>query len=122
VQIALQNSAAPVGLIDSLLANLAANLEMDDKVLGSLTGLNIAVKSNNGALKIFGSSSGGAKLLSRLFFLGESSDEDIAQRAKALSSVIQGLMSGQDGADRGMQPLVEIIHDGLNTPTASSLS
>jgi len=122
VQIALQNSAAPVGLIDSLLANLAADLDMDDKVRGSLTGLDVAVKSNNGAVRTFGTSSGGAKLLSRLFFLGESPDEDIAQRAKALSSVIESSMSGQDGVDRGVQPLVDIIHNGLNTPTASSLS
>lgn len=122
VQIALQNSAAPVGLVDSLLVNLAADLEMDDKVLGSLRGLDIAVRSNNNAIKIFGTSSGGAKVLSRLLFLGESPDEDIAQRAKALSSVIQGSMSGHEDLNKRTQSIVEIIHNGLNTPTASSLS
>lgn len=122
VQIALQNAAAPVGLVDSLFAILAADLDMDDKVLGSLRGLDIAVKSNINAVKIFGTSSGGAKLLSRLFFLGESPDEDIARQAKALSSVIQGSMSGHEDLNKRTQSIVEIVHNGLNTPTASSLS
>ena len=121
VQTALHNPAAPAGLVDSLLVTVANGLEIEDKVLGSLQVLNIAVKSNGDALKGFSTSSGGPKLLSRLLFLAEYPDEGVAGQAKALIAEIQGPMSRREGFSRGMEPIVEIIKNGLDTPTAFSL-
>ena len=121
VQTALHNPAAPASLTDNLLTVVADSLGIEDKVLASLEGLSLIEKSNMGALKTFGTSSSGTRLLSRLLLLAETSDEETAGKARALSTMLQGIMSSEEGVSKARDPIIRIIETGLETPTPSSL-
>ena len=121
VQTILRNPATPSELVNNLITTSAHSLHVESKTLISLEMLSMTAKSKRDALRSFTTSTGGTKLLSRLLSLSESPEELVAEKAKAFSLTIQGIVSDNEGLGKGLNPIIKIIQEGLATPTLSSL-
>lgn len=119
---ALKSSAnvlAPATTED-ILANMTAALAIEDKAPSALHGFGEISKQNATVLKEFMSTPEGSKLLPKLLFLAESSDEDVAHTASDLNGLIQSTML--QGGSGSQQTMFEVIQNGLNEAAANSVS
>ena len=121
VQAILRNPATPAELVNNLIATSADSLHVESKTLISLEMLSMTAKRKRDALRSFATSTGGTKLLSRLLSLSENPEESVAEKAKALSVTIQGIVLDNEGLSKGVNPIIKIIRQDLATPTLSSL-
>ena len=121
VETTIRNPAAPVDVVDGILSTMFNGLAVDETIRKSLHGLETAVKSNSDALLTFANTTEGSKLLSRLLFLAESPDADVANQAVSISNAVQGVMSGEKGPSQFKSSLLDVVSQGLDTPTAASL-
>ena len=122
VNAALSNPLAPADLTDSLLTSMTKSLSLQDQRAAGLRGLELAIKHGGQAVKHFSMSTEGSDLHSRLLFLTESSDHELAVQARVLSSAIEGILASGKGPNQKMRSMIEIINKGLDTADATSLS
>ena len=122
VNAALSNPSAPEDLTDSILASMTESLSLQDQAEAGLCGLELAIKHSGQAVKNFSISAEGSNLLSRLLFLTQSSDHELAVQARTLTSAIEGILASEKGSNQAMRSMVEIINKGLDTADANSLS
>ncbi|KAL8831212.1 MAG: hypothetical protein Q9191_000993 [Dirinaria sp. TL-2023a] len=121
VQTTMRNPATPADVVDSLLSTMLDGLAVDEQAWKCLHGLDISVKTNKGALLTFANTPKGSNLFSRLLLLAKSPDAHIASQADSLSNTIQDVLSGEKGLAQVKRSLLEVVSDGLDRPTASSL-
>lgn len=122
VNAALSNPSAPADLTGSILASMTESLSLHDQAAAGLRGLELAIKHSEQAVKNFGVSTGGSNLLSRLLFLTQSSDPELAVQARTLTSAIEGILASEKGSNQTMRSLIEIINKGLDTADTNSIS
>lgn len=122
VMAAIRNPAAPKSLTDEVLSNMTEGLSINSKSTTGLHGLELTIKHNAGTVTDFARSPGGSSLISKLLLLAESPDDEIAQRARDTSTIIEQALEAQGGVDHTTNPLIEIIKKGLRTAEVDSLS
>lgn len=122
VNAALSNPSAPAELTDLLLARMTESLSLQDQAEAGLRGLELAVKHSGQAVKNFILSNEGSKLLSRLLYLTQSLDNELAVQARTLTSAIEGILTSEKDSNQAMRSMVEIINKGLDTADANSIS
>ena len=123
VTASMLNPSVPIDLTDELLTTITESLALDNRVATGLCGIEMAVKHNSQAIKMFSTSSKGSEMLSRLLFLADSSPHDeISLQAKSLSTSIDSILSNDKGPHLGFGPMVEIINKGLETASSTSIS
>ncbi|WEW54912.1 hypothetical protein PRK78_000339 [Emydomyces testavorans] len=116
VSVVLHNPARHNGTSNHILNRLLESLSVDDKVLEALHGLTDIVDLE--PVKTFITGAEGSKLISKLLFLSESPNDDIAHLADALQVNVSKLMKGKVG----FKPTVEIIQNSFENVGEESLS
>ena len=122
VMAAISNPVAPRSLTDEVLANMTEGLSISSDRATGLYGLEMTMKKSPSKVTEFARSSQGSSLLSKLLLMGDSYDDEIAQRAKNASTMIEKAISAQGGTGLSTNSLIETITRGLDTAEAVSLS
>ena len=122
VTAAVENPVVPRKLTDEILSSMTDSLSIDDETPGALYGFELVTKQNEAVMEQFRSSRKGATLLSRLLYLGESSDPEAAQEAQKLALTIRGLLSREGTSELARDSMIEIIKTGLGSADSTTLS
>ena len=119
---AMKNPDLPSALADNMLSTLTNGLSIENSPEVALHGLTLAVRHNRRGLKGFSTSKQGPVLLSRLLFLAESSQRNVAHNARDLNTSIQAIISSDENSNTAHRSMIEIINKGLDTAERNSLS
>ena len=119
---AMKNPDLPTALADNILSTLTCSLSIDNSPEVALRGLTLAVRHNRRGLKSFSTSEQGPVLLSRLLFLAESSQRNVAHDAQDLNTSIQTIIASDENSNIAHRSMIEIINKGLDTAERNSLS
>ena len=119
---AMKNPDLPTALADNMLSTLTRSLSIDNSPEVALRGLTLAVRHNRRGLKSFSTSEQGPVLLSRLLFLAESSQRNVAHNARDLNTSIQTIIASDENSNIAHRSMIEIINKGLDTAEKNSLS
>lgn len=122
VMAALGNPDAPRDLTDELLADMTNTLSIEEDITACLEGLQLTIQRNARVMKDFAQSQHGPNILSKLLFLAESPDITIREKAHTLSTTIEAILSNDEGSDRAIDSIIEIINQGIETAEQDSLS
>lgn len=122
VMAALGNPDAPRDLTDELLADMTNSLSIEEDITACLEGLQLTIQRNALVMKDFAQSQHGPIILSKLLFLAESPDITIREKAHTLSTAIEAILSNDEGSNRAMDSIIEIINQGIETAGQDSLS
>lgn len=119
---ALGNPDAPRDLTDELLADITNSLSIEKDIKACLEGLQLTIQRNARVMKDFAQSQHGLNILSKLLFLAESPDITIREKAHTLSTAIEAILSNDEGSNRAVDSIIEIINQGIETAGQDSLS
>lgn len=122
VNAALSNPSAPADLTNLILANMTESLSVHNEAAAGLRGLELAIKHSGQAVMNFSVSTEGSNLLSKLLFLTQSSDPELAVQARTLTSAIKEILASEKGSHQSMRSIIEIINKGLDTADTNSLT
>lgn len=122
VMAALGNPDAPWDLTDELLADMTNSLSIEEDITACLEGLQLTIQRNARVMKDFVQSQHGPIILSKLLFLAESPDITIREKAHTLSTAIEAILSNDEGSNRAIGSIIEIINQGIETAGQDSLS
>ena len=122
VMAAISNPVAPRSLTDEVLANMTEGLSINSDRAAGLYGLEMTMKESPSKVTEFARSSQGSGLLSKLLLMADSYDDELAQRAKNASTMIEKAFSAQGNTGLAANSLIETITRGLDTAEAVSLS
>lgn len=109
-------------LVEETLANLANSLSDPHKQLHVLHPLEEFASQNPDLMRRFISSALGAQLLPSLLSLTEGGNEETAQHAARINTLIQRIVSHSADGKASGQPMVDLIQNGLNEASDMSLS
>lgn len=110
---------APVAAAAAL-ETLLASLSIDNKQPGALTGLALLSDQDKAIMKAYMASNDGSHLLSRLLYLSESPNDDLAHQAESLAGKMRSLLE-EDGTGAVTRSNVELVHQNLTNVDAESL-
>ncbi|EER26661.1 C3HC4 type (RING finger) zinc finger containing protein [Coccidioides posadasii C735 delta SOWgp] len=116
IVVILDNDAFSAGIANRILNRLVESLSVDIVVIEVLRSLTKIV--NMDSTKAFVTGPGGSKLISKLLFLSESDNEEVAQLADSVQSTITSLTGGKAAS----KPTVDIIQSSFNDVGKESLS
>lgn len=122
VMAALGNPDAPRDLTDELLVDMTNSLSIEEDITTCLEGLQLTIQRNARIMKDFAQSQYGPIILSKLLFLAESPDITIREKAHTLSTAIEAILSNDEGSNRAIDSIIEIINQGIETAGQDSLS
>lgn len=122
VMAALGNPHAPRDLTDELLADMTNSLSIEEDITACLEGLQLTIQRNARVMKDFAQSQHGPIILSKLLFLAESPDVTIREKAHTLSTAIEAILSNDEGSNRAIDSIIEIINQGIEIAGQDSLS
>ncbi|KAL8673142.1 MAG: hypothetical protein Q9168_002439 [Polycauliona sp. 1 TL-2023] len=117
---AFANPNTPPQVSQALLANIVADLSLEDNQSASLQALKTVVKFNPTAIKTYDASTKDSPLLAKLISLADSPDAAVSQQAKNISNVLGADPS--TGNTQGNQVILDIIRRGPETVEAHALS
>lgn len=117
---AMANPNVSTRLTQNLLTQMFQNLSVKEHQSASLSGLETVAEHNRDAIKAWDVSTEGSALLARLISLADSSGNDIAQRAKNLSDILQA--NTPTDKSHGDQAIVKIIRRSLDRIEPDALS
>ena len=120
VMAAVNNPAAPKSLTDDILARMIDDLSINPTNPVGLRGLEMAANQREGIVKDFTLLNKGSTLIQVLLSLSESSDETISERARGLSSLVEGAMVDGDSS-QVTESMLEIIERNIASIRADSL-
>ncbi|KAL8654414.1 MAG: hypothetical protein Q9226_003448, partial [Calogaya cf. arnoldii] len=120
LRVAITNPNTPPQLSQALVADIVANLSLEDHYSASLQALRTVVECNPTAIKIYDAATEGSPLLAKLISLGDSPDAAVSQQAKTISDVVRADASAD--STQGNQALLNIIRRGPETIEAHALS
>jgi len=118
----LDSSATPSELLERLLAAITESLSVDGEIVQALHGLDLSVRHNAKAIKDFSTTAEGSKLLSTLLLLSESSTDEIAHQAAAVSAALERVLLSGPGLQNVNQTMIELISRELADAGPNSLS
>lgn len=121
VMAALSNPVAPKGLTEDALVSMVDDLSIHAASPTGLHGLEMAAKHAEGVVKEFALSSKGSSLLSVLLSLSASTDDNISQRAKSLSTLVEQALTVSGSAGQATTSMLHMIQSSIDTAGAGSL-
>lgn len=117
---AMQNPNTPQQLPQALVAEIVANLSLEDRQSSSLHALQTVLKFNPAVIKSCDASTEDSPLLAKLISLADSPDAAVSQQANTISNVLKA----DDSIDNthGNEAILNILRRGPETVEAHALS
>ena len=118
---AINNPAAPAGLVHQVLLAMADAITTTDRVSAGLHGMKLLIQNSQRSLQLFSTFSNDSQLLSRLLSLAASPNEDVAQNAQYIMAALESHTASGQSSEQTSRSRRDIISRGLESPTRDSL-
>ena len=118
---AITNSAATSNFTHDVLVRMIDDLSINADKPAGLRGLEMTARHDEAAVRELALSPKGSSLLSALLSLCESSDDDIAQRAKNLYGIVERGLAVDGSAVQVHDTLLDVIRRGIGDVGVDSL-
>lgn len=116
------STAIAVGTMEEILASMTQSLSITEYVPNALRGLHQVVKQSPTSLRSFVPTSEGSELIRSLLFLAESPDDQVAQDASGINTLIHGILSQNSDDTASKQSMFDVIQNGLKEASPTSVS
>lgn len=114
----LQNQTSRGKLADAIFFSIIESLSVDEKVFGTLHGLDLLGQTVPNAVREFQNGTHGSKLTGKLLYLSESPSEEVAVLAESLMKTFKETVAGT----ASNKSKIEILRHGLTHANEESLS
>jgi len=107
---------------DQVLASITSSLSIADNAAQALTGIEELSRKNEALIKGYVGRPDGSDLLSKILFLSESSDDQIASQASNLNLTIQDLLSRGPVRSVAKGSRIDVVQRGLREVSRTSVT
>lgn len=118
---AINNPAAPAGLVHQVLFAMADAIATTDRVSAGLHGMKMLIQSSQRSLQLLSTFLNESQSLSRLLTLATSQNDDIVQNAQSIMAALERHTASGQSSEQASRSRRDIINKGLEPPTKGSL-